>query len=96
MLTETCKLELRGEIWRGNLEPVINSLRLRSDRTEYQETCRFIIEELRKFNGVPHDKHVTFFVSYDGRFGQSIECGTWHDGGRDAIQFVGNAMLAPG
>lgn len=95
MLTDLRKAELRGEVFRGCLLPVVARARLEMDPAEYNDICNFIITELRSFHRVPHDRHARFFIEYRPFYGQVITCGPWHPDGRSEFQFCGEATLHP-
>jgi hypothetical protein len=94
MLTDTQRLELRGELFRGNPMPLLARARLQRD-PQYLEICEFILAELRKFHGLPDGRHCRFIATYSQRFGTTILDSPWHEGGRDTLQAEGNGIMHP-
>lgn len=94
MLSEETKREIRGEIFRGNPQMMLEKSR-RLDDPPYYQTLFFMLDTLRSYHNVPDGKNCVFYFSFDPRYGPVSTCGAWHDGGFSFIQFEGNATRYP-
>ena len=94
MLNESQKSEL--ELYRREYDPTVILVRLRDTRDpDYLAACDLVLATLRRLRDVPAKRRAAFYVSFDYRVRRTvIEC-LWHDGPRDFIQFIGNAIRHP-
>ena len=94
MLTDKIKAEIRGELFRGNPQTLLEGSR-RTDDPPFYQTIAFMIDELRRYHELPNGKNCVFHIRFDPRFGAVSVCGDWHDGGWSWIQFEGSDTRYP-